>query len=184
MNKRHLIMLCVTPLAVALIISIGGGQLAQARSRLHAAQDALVSLKRDAQEIIDLRTRQQVVNVAERPAQDVIALINATLNEIGIPTNRLTSLTPESDTALASSGNATGSSTPSGGYRQQALRLTVENLTVEEIGSFLIQWRSTQKVWTPIRIELTHVRNSNKDNSGENRYDASIVLSAVYLAQS
>jgi hypothetical protein len=180
MSKRQVLIIGVAAIGLAVVLGWCVNRLALASSRLAVAEMGFDSLRRDAQEIIELRSRQQVVNTAERPTQDVIAQVNAVLSEVGIPTNRVKSLTPESDGAINS---AKGTAQTGSIYRKQSLRMTLENLTVQEIGNFLLQWRAAQKIWTAVEIELTHVHSSTKDKTGENRYDASIVLSAVYVSQ-
>ena len=180
MSKRQVFIMGLAAFGLAVVIGWCGNRLGLASSRLAAADTGLQAIRQDAQEIIDLRSRQQVVNVAERPAQDVIAQVNAVLSQVGIPTSRLKSLMPETDAAMSPSNENTH---VGGIYRKQSLRMTLEHLTVQEIGNFLLQWREAQKIWTAVGVELTHVRSSTKDKADENRYDASIVLSAVYVSQ-
>jgi len=175
MNPRFLMITIAFAAVAALPIIVCANRQVQAQSRLEAARISHAQALLDVQEINDLRSRHQVVNAAQRPPQDVIAQVNTVLAEVGIPANRLKSLTPESDSAVNPSS---ASSTPGGvQYKRQLLRLTLENLSVQEIGAFLAQWKISQQVWTPIRIELTHVRKQN-----DNRYDATILLSAIYVA--
>jgi hypothetical protein len=115
----------------------------------------------------------------------VIAQVNAVLAEVGIPSRSLRSLSPESNTQIASptgggawGGGGGGSGTERVKLKRQSLRMVLENLSVQEIGAFLIKWRSAQQVWTTTRIELTHAggRDANDD-----RYDATLLISALYV---
>lgn len=166
----------------AVPIGLSWQRLAHAQGSLRAAQDSLERLSQDAKELLELGSRQEQISLQQRPAQDVIALVNAVLAEIGLPARHLRSLTPESDGALdAGSAGASGHADEAK-IRRQSLRLTLENLNVRDLGAFLARWRSSQSVWTATRIELTHVRSAASTASlDENRYDASILISALYL---
>ena len=132
-----------------------------------SAQTILANHIKDAQSIIDLRSKQQVVSERKRPERDVIAKVNATLADVGIPNNHFDSLRPESDGAL-----------PDSMYRRQSVRINLNEITVAELGAFLNQWSITQKLWTPTRIELLHSR----DKSNADRYNITILITATYLA--
>ena len=170
----------------ALLIAIGLQRLQRADRQLEAAHSALKQTQRDADTITDLRARSQTIETRQRPAQDVIALINAVLAEVGIPSTHLQSLTPESEGA-AVGGPASNMSQAR--LLQQSLRLTLQNLAPHQIGSFLTQWHASQQVWNAARLELVHNRThqdtpdpkSGKSAEG-NRYDVTVLLTALYLA--
>lgn len=162
-------------------------RLANAAGRLESARQACTAALRDAREILDLRSHQQVIQLRQRPTQDVIAQVNAVLADAGIPANRFRSLTPESESSVSAPPG--GSSAAAGGapaIKQQSLRLTLENLSLAEIGGFLNQWRMSgsgdEAIWTPTRIELTHTRAAGAASSSTGNYDLALVLTALYLA--
>lgn len=171
---KRFFLIGLTFVLVTLPVIVCAQRNAQAAGRLASAHDAYDRAIRDAEEIIDLRSKQQTINAAQRPPQDVIALVNSTLASVGIPSNRLQNLFPESDSTLASGNIGAGPA-----YKLQSIRLTLEGLSVQEIGAFLSEWRASQQVWTPSRIELNHVRKQD-----ENCYNVTIVLSAIYIAES
>ena len=146
---------------------VSGNRLAITRNQKISAQTTLANLANDARNIIDLRSKQQVVSERKRPEQDVIAKVNATLADVGIPNNHFDSLRPESDGAL-----------PDSKYRRQSVRIKLNEITLAELGAFLNQWSLTQKLWTPTRIELLHARNK----SNADRYNITILITATYLA--
>lgn len=147
--------------------AVSGNRLANARDQQISAQITLANLTSNAQSIIDLRSKQQIISISKRPDQDVIAKVNATLSDVGIPSSHFDSLRPESDGAL-----------PDSKYRRQSVRINLNELTVAELGAFLNLWSLTQKLWTPTRIELLHCRNK----SNANRYNITILVTATYLA--
>jgi hypothetical protein len=130
-----------------------------------------------AREILELRSHQERIALRQRPAQDVIAQVNAALVEAGIPTSHFKGLNPESEGAVEPSAPGTGAGTA---YRKQSLRLMLESISMPELGGFLAQWRNAQRVWIVTRIELNHVRGQAAD---EDRYDVGILLTALYIAQ-
>jgi len=172
---------------LSLLLLIGGPMAMSAwrqsvaQRQLASALVALNSTIEDGRAIFDLRAQQQRIGNRDRPAQDVIAQLNSVMMDVGIPSNHLKSLTPESDALVTQGdpGNDRGEHGQSGQFKKQSLRVILENLTIDELGALLIQWRQRQQIWTPTRIELTHVRSQTAVN---NRYDATILISATYLA--
>ena len=167
MRMKPLIMFSLWLGLLSVFTAASGNRLANARDQQISAQITLANHIKDAKSIIDLRSKQQVVSERKRPEQDVIAKVNATLADVGIPNNHFDSLRPESDGTL-----------PDSKYRRQSVRIKLNEITVAELGSFLNQWSLTQKLWTPTRIELLHARNK----SNADRYNITILITATYLA--
>lgn len=153
--------------------SLSAKRLANARSRLDSAQASLTQVMTDSNRILELRAKRQTIAEQKRPDQDIIARVSAVLAEVGIPSDRFGGLRPESDAALATGGGGPTS------YRKQSVRVTLNDLSVVQIGQFLSRWGQSQPLWIPTRIELTHSRA----NSAEDRYTLGILLSAMYVAQ-
>lgn len=180
--SRRTVASCVLLLAILGVpLGISGQRLFDAEARVRTAEVGFQQANRDAGELLDLRSRQERISLQQRPPQDVIALVNAVLAEIGLPAKHLRSLTPESDGTL--DGNAGSPEARQANIRRQSLRLTLENLNVQDLGAFLTRWRRAQTIWTVTRIELTHVRPGvgTGGTAEDNRYDASILISALYL---
>ncbi len=153
--------------SLGIFVAFSGNRFASAQVQQDSAQTILANLTRDAQSIIDLRSKQQVVSERKRPKQDVIAKVNTTLTDVGIPSNHFDSLRPEADGAL-----------PDSKYRRQSVSINLKDITVSELGAFLNHWSLTQKLWTPTRIELLHNRNKPYTD----RYNITIMITATYLA--
>jgi hypothetical protein len=165
-----------TLLAVALLVSVGAFVVALRARALAQVQDdvarEVVALDRtsaDLDELTELRRERAVVAESRRPTQDLIAQVNAALRNAGVATDRMKSLDPEADTPLA------------GRYRSQTLRVTLERLSLREVGAFLASWRAAKTVWTPRSLELAHVAGSD-GKSPSDRYDARVVIAATYLS--
>lgn len=138
------------------------------------AQQALLTTRSQAQEVIDLHARAATIVVREKPEDHVLGLVNRVLADVGLPPRSLQSLRPEGDTMLPGSGRETE-------LRRQTVALNLTDLRLPEFGAFLQRWRESQSIWTPGRIELTKRRASDP---GNDRYDVTMSMSANYRAPS
>jgi len=178
MKQPRTIILVLLILATCLLaVTISLRRLAASREALASAQTLLLQTAREAQEIVDLRSQTQTVESRQRPAQDVIAQVNLVLAEAGIPSQHFKSLTPEAEAATPAASSSAGAR-----LFRQSVRLVLEDLHPEQIGLFLLQWRTSQPIWPVTRIELVHNRSRGaKDDREANQYDATILLTALYV---
>ncbi len=153
--------------ALCIPIVVSASRLSEARMQRDAALTAQQRIIDEAQKIIRLQSKQQRIAEHKRPEQDVIARVNTTLTEAGIPPERFGGLRPESDAAL-----------PDSAYRRQSVRISLNELSITQLGAFLDQWSQSQQLWTPARLELSHARSKLDDD----RYDVVILITATYLA--
>lgn len=143
--------------------------------QLQAAHATYELTRRDASEVLQLRAAHDRVADRKRPEDHVLAHVNRVLAEAGIPSRSLQGVRPEADIALTTSADAGRTQ-----YRRQSVNISLQRLTLPEIGAFLLRWREDDAVWTPRRIELTKHRSRTDD---DDRYDATIVISAIYVAE-
>lgn len=167
-------------LAVALFtcaaLCVGAVQIhrvSTARQRHVASLAALHQLMGEASRVIELRAKRERVAWRERPTADVLALLNAALVDAGIPMDRLQGVGEGVDTPVAR-----GSGTEPL-RRRQSMAITLERLTVDQIGRFLARWEEVQDQWSTDRLELTHRRDPHEADL----YDLRLHISAVYLAR-
>lgn len=139
--------------------------------RLRAHQ-ALQTALTQAQDVIDLRAQAATVVVREKPEDHVLGLVNQVLVDVGLPRQSLQSLRPEGDTVLPGVGRESD-------LRRQTVALSLTDVRLPDLGAFLQQWRESQSIWTPGRIELTKRRASDPD---DDRYDVTMSMSAIYRA--
>lgn len=144
-----------------------------AAARLDSQESLSGDVYEDLEAILRLRAAEERIAPGKRPEQDVIARVNATLADAGLPLSTFGGQAPESDAAIDNRSAAGDSSR----YRRQAVRLTLRELTVPQLGGFLTRWRATQPAWVPTRLELTHAR-STPDSA---RFDVSLLITCVYL---
>ena len=166
--------LLVFALLVFATLAIGNGisRYGSALASASGAETRLATAVNKAREVLELRAKEQRVAADERPPQDVIAQINRTLAEVGIRSDRLTGLQPVTDTDLK--GGAAG-------YRRQSVSATIDRLQPAEIGRFLAQWRRSQPMWIPTRLELYHVRQ-RLHPADANLYSMRVELTAIYVS--
>lgn len=167
MMNRAAIIAGIWLAALCVPIVISASRLNDAQRQLNAALTAQQRIIDEAQQIIRLRSKQQRIAEHKRPEQDVIARVNTTLAEAGIPPERFGGLRPESDAAL-----------PNSLYRRQSVRISLNELSIIELGAFLDRWSQLQQLWTPTRLELSHARSKLDDD----RYNIVILITATYLA--
>ncbi len=171
------ILLAIIVAALSLPIAISAQRMADAEGQLTIAHASLKTADMQRRQIIDLRDRTQVVAERKRPEHDVIARVNAALAEVGIPSRHFGAVTSEGDSPITRGAGAGGAN--AGGLRRQSLRIALRDLPVPQLGAFLAEWNRTQPLWTPTRIELTHVRASAANTA---RYDAVLIITATYVA--
>jgi len=136
----------------------------------------------DAEQVISLRGRQERASLGERPKQDLIARVNATLSAVGIPRNVVSGVTTEADgSAPLPPSRPSGGVPLPGEIRGQAMRVAFKGIQPQQLGAFLERWRESQPLWTPTSIEITRA-SAKGSASGEERFDASVVLSVIYLS--
>ncbi len=166
--------LVVTLSAIVLVapLALSARRMESAQSLLESSRSQLRSTTNTAQRVMDLRVRKQQIADRKRPEQDVIARVTSSLARAGVPSDRLAGLRPDSDSALRIDSDE-------GTYRRQAIRFSLTRLSIAELGAFLSDWRRSHPLWTPTQIELLHARNQ----TDVDRYDVSILLSTIYLAE-
>ncbi len=140
---------------LASIVAIGwtGTRYAAARrerSRAEVLHDRIAS---DAAEIARLRTSRSAIAAAARPQPNLSGQVNDVLVEAALSPAVLTSLTPEPD-APVNPGSAPTSGRAAT-YRRQTARLTLDPLTMPDLGRFLSSWSKGQPDWTVASITIT-----------------------------
>jgi len=160
-TRRASILLHVLTLAAALLaVAAGAGHLAAARTRAQGAEAHLAQVKADAQHVLALRSRVQTVAAGEQPRQDVFRRANETLAACGLSGVRVQSVNPGGDQSL------------DGTRRVQTVRIVLEPLTLDELGTLLDRWRSDQAPWTVTGVDLAAKGAA---------YRATLTASAVYV---
>ncbi len=142
-------MLAALFLACLVTLAWSGARYASARGDLHTATARYASVASNVAEIQRLRGTQATIASAARPQPNLSGQISDTLVEAGLSPNLLTSLAPDPDMPVT-----IGSSHD---YRRQSARLTLDPLSVPDLGRFLGSWTSAQPEWTVSAITMTPI---------------------------
>jgi hypothetical protein len=97
-------------------------------------------------------------NVAQNDAT-LVADVSAALTGAGVPVARMTSLSPSAASPRFDGGGSTGAVRLSDGgtvHRvQRSASMTLEDVTLPELGGFLREWNRTQPAWRVASIQIT-----------------------------
>jgi hypothetical protein len=153
--------------------AISAGRLSAARAREQAAGAQAPAVAAQLGEVLNLRAHQEQIAASQRPTEDIYAEFGSAMSEAGLPSACLKDLSPDGDKALESA-----STTPGPRLRVQSVRLTIEPVTLAQVGNLLASWRTRQPVWRTSSIELNATAPADRP---EGSYTVRIVLSATYL---
>ncbi|MDP1661042.1 MAG: hypothetical protein Q8L55_03925 [Phycisphaerales bacterium] len=174
MSRPHRLLLVLLGLGCVTVLGwrCVAWQAAATEFELAYAEHAEVAAK--SARIATLRALPPVSGYGSRPAEDVIQLANRTLEAATLPAARLRSVQSEMDRAIQDDRE---------GRRLTTARLSLEPLTVQELGAFLGAWRSRQQVWSVARIELSAITPARDggNNRTQGQYRASVTVSASYV---
>lgn len=131
------------------------------------------ALSEKSTRIAALRAQPAVNGFGAKPAEDVMPLANRVLEAAHLPAARLRTVQPEADRTISDDRD---------GRRASTVRLSLEPLTVQELGAFLSAWRSSQQVWSVSRIDLSAMTVGGAAGGAiAGNYRASITVSATYI---
>src|SRR5262245_23990503 len=150
--RRRLVILIAAGLAVA-AMGLSARSAIQSRHTAMLAVARFEAVSHDAQEFVSLRRATAQIASGKRPPPGIAGQISDALAEAGVSTSALAQLTPEADTPFAAD-TAGGASA-----RRQSARLTLEPVTLPELGRFLQARRVRHPEWTTSSIQLSPVRD-------------------------
>ncbi len=139
MKHPALLLLALVP---CVVVAGWAGQCAlAAHDRLDAAQHHHESVTKSVALIDQLRNTAP--SASPKPPPNVSGQVADALVEAGLAPALLTNLAPEAETSVGPR------------YRRQAARLTLEPVTLPDLGRFLKVWRSTRPEWTVASITIS-----------------------------
>lgn len=141
-----------------------------ARDAEHAAMESDRAL---AERLLELRSRRPRALLGGRPSEDVLVVAQRVFTDAGLSAARLKDVSPEAETLAV--GGAPGE--PS---RSQRVRLTLDAVTLPELGVVLDRWRSLAQPWVIAQIDLQH---AGPERDPDGRYSVRLVAQATYLDQ-
>lgn len=174
MNSRTAVLVVLVSVGVAMVVvSLSRVRLADAEAAAEAAEASFGQVKAEAERVLELRARAQTVAADVMPQQDVFHRLTASLAELGLPHVRVQSVSPAGDQALEASVGGMS-------RRIQTVRVVLEPITVDELGSFIQYWRREQALWIMTAIDLAVAGRGEPTGS----YRATITAAALYLPSS
>jgi hypothetical protein len=174
-------------LACLIVLAISARSALQAKARLDASRAHLASIESKVAEAERLRSLPVAAALEKRPEPGIVGQLTTSLAAAGLPSSLMTSFNPGSDAPYVLPSNSMGNSkvtSPNGTYRKQEARLTLEPVTLPELGRFLKSCKEQHPEWACAAIEVVPVPQSSTASSDTvPRLRASIGIQAVYLAQ-
>ncbi|MFG0318447.1 MAG: hypothetical protein ACF8XB_14330, partial [Planctomycetota bacterium JB042] len=134
------------------------------------ARTAALSVAGDVRELERLRRAGSAYVQGPPSERDVLSLVNQALAEAGVPSRHFDSLRPEGDSAVPGRRDV----------RRRMVRLSLKEVAVADVGTFLEALGRERSGWTVDSIELTHMpgRRSRAD-----AWALALVLAAPYAAE-
>lgn len=184
---RALVLLPLLAGVTALGVSAREAMLA--RAQLDTSRTNLDSMERTVAEVTRLRALPVAAALEKRPEPGIVGHLTTSLAAAGLPSSLMTSFNPGSDAPYVlphSSSNASASSTPAGLYRKQEARLTLEPISLQELGRFLKSWKEQHPEWSCAAIEVTPIVATSASQGSSDaipRVRALIGIQAMYVAR-
>jgi hypothetical protein len=116
--------------------------IARAEASVSLRQLSIVSA--DAREIAAIRAAAPPESRRHRPPATLATHIADVVSKSGLPQSALQNLSPETESGVGSAG-----------LRKETAKLTLEPLTLAELGCFLQEWRKAEPLWTVVSIDIT-----------------------------
>jgi hypothetical protein len=117
-----------------------------ARAEAVTAGARLELVADQTRELSQLRAQAPPELLRARPAPGLTARIAGVVAVAGLPQSALQNVTPELETLVTTARG--------GKYRRMTVRLTLEPVTLPELGRVLSEWRSAEPHWTVSSIDL------------------------------
>ena len=133
-----------------------------ARRYINSRADAALSLRQlravnaDTREIAALRAAAPPESRRHRPPPGLATRVADAVSKAGLTQSAVQSVSPEVESSAGASG-----------LRKEAAKITLDGLTLPELGRFLQQWRTDQPVWTVISIDMTPTATKPRPNPGQ-----------------
>ncbi len=129
---------------------------ARGEAAVTAAQWEIVADQ--ARELVTLRSEAPPESRRPRPAPGIAARLAGVVAAAGLPQGVLQNVTPEQESAVNGGKGAA--------YRRLAVRLTMDPVTLPELGRFFAQWRGAEPTWLVTSVDLSptsrHARGTQK----------------------
>lgn len=151
----------VTVPVVFATIAWSGARYSTARENLRRSTAQHHAISTSAAELDQLRRAKPTIAAGQKPQPNISGHITDALVEAGLAPTLLTNLVPNADTPVEPASGTKPARTGNGRpdlavrYRRQSARLTLDPLSMPELGRFLTSWREMQPDWIVASINVT-----------------------------
>jgi hypothetical protein len=115
-----------------------------ARADANVAFHQLSVASADAREVAAIRAAAPPQSRRHRPPSGLATHVADVVSKSGLPQSALQNLSPETESGVGATG-----------LRKETAKLTLEPLTLAELGRFLQEWRLAEPLWTVASIDIT-----------------------------
>lgn len=157
-------------IAGCLMLVWSGKRYLGARAEAVTAGARLELVADQTRELSQLRAQAPPELLRERPAPGLTARIAGVVAVAGLPQSALQNVTPELETLVTT--------VRGGKYRRMTVRMTLEPVTLPELGRVLSEWRSAEPLWTVSSIDLSP--GSGAASGSQKRLRAALVIETIF----
>jgi hypothetical protein len=147
-----------TAAAIIASVSVVANRALMSQARADKAGLQLAQARTDASILSDAATWLRVIETPGDQSQGLAAWVSGCLRDAGLPIASLVTVSPEQ----AQAGLGRGAS---GVVKQQAT-LTLNGLTLPQVGSLLALWRGRSQRWTVTAIDISPMPSAGAPVSG------------------
>jgi hypothetical protein len=129
-----------------------------------AHTDANVALRQlslvsaDAREVAAIHAAAPPESRRHKPPAGLATHVADVISRSGLTQSTLQNLSPETESGLGATG-----------LRKETAKLTLEPLTLAELGRFLQEWRAAEPIWTVASIDITPTPTPTRGRAATDR---------------
>lgn len=138
----------------AIVLAWSGHRWAMARTEANIAIRQLALVSADAKEIASIKASSPPESRRPRPAPGLATRVADVVSKADLRQAALQNLSPETESAAGA------------GLRRQAAKITMDGMTLSELGRFLNEWRNAEPMWTVCSIDITPTPAKTRKASG------------------
>ncbi len=193
MNRAVLLEAAAATALLVCTLIFAESRVRSAERTVDAAAADLARLAQDAERLLQLRARPQIVASQRIPETTIVESINRCLQRSGISADQLGSVSPAGTRDSDIRGERSESSPRERlVHRTQGMRVSVTDLTPEEVGKFLAAWSEEEPLWRIVRIALSHAGRGAGTSASRGgaagttlgRYDLTLEMTTTYATYS
>lgn len=173
MTLRPPITIGLTLAMCGLLLIASGRRLVDATTHARTARERLQTVQADLEELARLRALVARAQLGEPPGEDLLARVRAALDRAGVAPDRLQRLSRRGDSPVGHAGGQASAI-----YRTRSELLSLDRVTLSQVGRFLEEWRRTEPLWTVSMIDMTESRGRGAEPGS---YTVQLTLTTTYV---